>query len=397
MRRERIYMYRRRAAAIVVLIALLFVVEGISAFAGRGIFASDPQDPLRPITSTPRPSAAPASTPSEAGRNRLNIYAAIAPGHMSPRVAGVRELVYVPNSTSASVDVIDPKTFRVIRHFKVGEYPQHITPSWDLRWLYVNDTLSNTLVVINPRTGKPTGRVIPVRDPYNLYFTPDGTKAIVVAESLQRVDFRNPHTWKLIKSVPVPASGPNHLDFSADGRFFLLSTEFGGYVVKVDTVSMRVVGKVRLGGSPVDVRLSPDGRAFFVANQVAGGVFVLSPKTLHQLAFIPTGAGAHGLIVSRDARFLYVSNRIAGTISVVGFHRRAVVNTWHVGGSPDMMQLSPDGSQLWVSNRWNGTVSVISTRTGEVLHVIRVGGSPHGLTLFPQPGRYSLGHNGMYR
>jgi YVTN family beta-propeller protein len=235
-----------------------------------------------------------------------------------------------------------------------------------------------------------------VRDPYNLYFTPDGSKAIVVVESLARIDFRNPHTWKLIKSVSIPSSGPNHLDFSADGRFFLISTEFGGYVVKVDAVAMRVVGKVRLGGSPVDVRLSPDGRVFFVANQVAGGVFVLS-KTLRKLGFIPTGPGAHGLIISRDARLLYVSNRIAGTISVVGLRRRAVLATWHVGGSPDMMQLSPDGSQIWVSNRWNGTVSVISTRTGKVLHVIRVGSSPHGLTLFPQPGRYSLGHNGMYR
>jgi hypothetical protein len=32
-----------------------------------------------------------------------------------------------------------------------------------------------------------------------------------------------------------------------------------------------------------------------------------------------------------------------------------------------------------------------------VLHTIAVGANPHGLTLFPQPGRYSIGHNGVYR
>jgi YVTN family beta-propeller protein len=101
--------------------------------------------------------------------------------------------------------------------------------------------------------------------------------------------------------------------------------------------------------------------------------------------------------MSRDARFLYVSNRLAGSISKVAFSSRRVVATWHVGGSPDMMQVSPDGRELWVSNRFDGTVSVIDTRTGHVIHVIPVGSSPHGLAFFPQPGRHSLGHNGVYR
>jgi YVTN family beta-propeller protein len=92
-----------------------------------------------------------------------------------------------------------------------------------------------------------------------------------------------------------------------------------------------------------------------------------------------------------------VSNRLDGTISVVSFAKRRVVKTWHVGGSPDMLQVSANGRQLWTANRFNGTVSVIDTRTGKVLHVIPVGQSPHGLALFAQPGRYSLGHNGVYR
>jgi YVTN family beta-propeller protein len=62
-----------------------------------------------------------------------------------------------------------------------------------------------------------------------------------------------------------------------------------------------------------------------------------------------------------------------------------------------MLQVSPNGAELWASNRFGDTVSVISTRTGKVLHRIVVGQGPHGLAYFPQPGRYSLGHNGVYR
>jgi YVTN family beta-propeller protein len=100
--------------------------------------------------------------------------------------------VYVPNSDSNTVDVIDPKTFRVIGHFAVGALPQHVTPSWNLRTLYVDNDRGNSLTPIDPRTGRPTGRTLAVPDPYNLYFTPDGRSAIVVAERLQRLDFRNP-------------------------------------------------------------------------------------------------------------------------------------------------------------------------------------------------------------
>jgi YVTN family beta-propeller protein len=237
-----------------------------------------------------------------------------------------------------------------------------------------------------------------VTDPYNLYFTPDGSKAIVVAESLERIDFRDPHTWRLIKSVPIPSPGPDHLDFTAGGGAFLISCEFGGAVYRVDTRSMRVTGRVRVGGLPIDIKLSPDGRVFYVANQgPRSGVTLISARTLRIVGFIPTDHGAHGLAISRNTRDLYVSNRLAGTISVISFARRRVVATWQVGGSPDMLQVSPNGRELWVSNRFNGTVSVINTRTGGVMHTITVGSSPHGLAFFPQPGTHSLGHNGVYR
>ncbi len=228
------------------------------------------------------------------------MYGDTLPGDMSRAVAGVPERVYVPNSESASVDVIDPRTYRVIAHYPVGQYPQHITPSWNLRWLYVNNTDSNTLTVIDPRTGRPTGKVIPVTDPYNLYFTPDGQKAIVVAEAYQRLDFYNARTWRFLKSAVIPAVGPDHVDFSADGRSLVVSAEFSGWVIRVSTTSMRVTGRCYVGGLPIDVKLAPDGKVFYVANQGLGGVTILDARTLRRIGFLATGEGAHGLAVSRD-------------------------------------------------------------------------------------------------
>ena len=314
----------------------------------------------------------------------------------SPAVRGDPERVYVPNSDAGTVTVINPRTFRVVATFPAGASDQHVTPSWDLRRLYVDNTAANSLTVINPRTARPV-RTLHVLDPYNLYFTPDGSKAIVVAEAYQRLDFYNARTWKLIKQVPIPSPGPDHLDFSADGRSLLISCEYSGILYRVSTTRMRVTGDVIVGGLPVDVKLAPDGRRYYVANQGLGGVTVIDARTLHRIRFIRTGRGAHGLAISRDATRLYVSNRLAGSISVISLTTSRLVATWHVGGSPDMLQVSPSGAQLWTSNRFGDSISVVSTTTGRRIHTIPVGASPHGLTYFPQPGRYSLGHNGVYR
>jgi YVTN family beta-propeller protein len=348
----------------------------------------------QPIRMLPPPDVAPATLPV----GPANVYANDMIGVVPCPLCELPPRVYVPDSAAGRVDVIDPITFKVIYRFPVGYIPHHITPSWDLSRLYVENEGSSNLTVIDIHTGRPSGSVsIPF--PYNLYFTPDGTKAIDVVEREMKIQFRDPHTWALIREVPIPWAGADHLDFSADGSYLLISTEYSGVVAKVDTVKMRLVGYVTVGGLPIDVKVSPDGSVFYVTNQGSDGVSVIDPIAMKVIQFIHTGHGAHGLQVSRDARYLYVSNRLEGSISVIDFATRRVVAKWRIpgGGSPDMLQLNPDGTQLWASGRYNATVYVISTVTGQLLARIPVGSQDHGLTYFPNVGLHSIGHNGVYR
>jgi DNA-binding beta-propeller fold protein YncE len=334
---------------------------------------------------------------------RVNVYAAAAAGELSPVVRGDPALVYVPNSQSDTVDVIDQRSFKIVAQYPVGALPQHVTPAYDLRTLYVDNDEGNSLTAIDPTTGRPRGGPIPVADPYNLYFTPDGRYAIVVAEALRRLDFRDANTMKLHRSLPVPGcAGVDHMDFSADGRYLYASCEFAGRMIQVDVQREQLVRMLTLHGglaSPQDVRLAPDGRLLYVADQAGGGVWELDPQGLRVIGFLRTGLGAHGLYPSRDARLLYVTNRAEGSVSVVDFATRRVVSRWRIPGpaSPDMGGVSADGSTLWLSGRYNAEVYAIDTRTGRLRARIPVGLGPHGLCVWPQPGRYSLGHTGIMR
>jgi YVTN family beta-propeller protein len=335
--------------------------------------------------------------------NPANVYAADAAGAFSPVVRGDPALVYVPNSLSSTVEVIDQRTLKIIRRFRVKRRPQHVIPSYDLRTLYVASDLGNSLQAINPATGRPEGGSIPVADPYNLYFTPDGRYAITVAELLLRLDFRDPHTMALRYSLHVPTCpGVDHADFSADGRYMYVSCEYLGAMIEIDLQGtphvIRTLSLEPKPASPQDVKLAPDGKLLYVADQDRGGLWKIDPQTFTVVGFLRTGSGAHGLYPSRDARFLYASNRTAGTISVVSFATGQVVHTWRLGStSPDMGGVSADGKTLWLSGRYNSEVYVIDTRTGRLRATIPVQHGPHGLCVWPQPGRYSLGHTGILR
>ena len=371
-----------------------------------------PAGPMEAIASAAVPSPTPVRSmdpapplPSSGPVTSTNLYAGTGAGMLSPSVASFPPRVYVPDEATGTMVVIDPRTFKILGRYAVGASPEHVTPDWDLQRLYVESSFGSRLTVVDPKTGRPTGHHT-VRGPYNLYFTLDGKMAIVVLDSSRsgvrsgghrQLYFFDRRTWRLIKALDVPWAGADHLDFSADGRFFLLSTEYSGRLVKVDVNKIAIVGVLNVGGRPIDVRLAPDGRVFYVANQSRNGVSIIDPVHLRQLAFLPTGAGAHGLAISRDDRWLYVTNRRAGSLSVIDFATRRRIKTWRIGGSPDMIAVSPDGSQLWISNRFGGTVSVVSGHDGHVIRVIRVGGRPHGLAYFPGPGSLSLGHNGIYR
>jgi YVTN family beta-propeller protein len=349
-----------------------------------------------------------------------NLYGETAAAHLSPAVAGALPRVYVPNRQSNDVYVIDPATYHVVDRFPVGRDPQHIVPSWDLQTLWVANNgdrrVPGSLTPIDPKTGKP-GAAIPVDDPYNLYFTPDGKSAIVVAEERRRLDFRDPHTMELQQSIETPdCAGINHADFSIDGRYAIFTCEFSGGLVKIDMVNRTVLGflKLSMGGMPQDIRVSPEGWIFYVADMHADGVFLIDGEKFGELGFIATGIGTHGLYPSRDATKLYVANRGSrqvygprhgrGSVSVLEFEvykmetETSIAATWPIpgGGSPDMGNVSADGRTLWLSGRFDNVVYAFDTDTGAV-RTIPVGIEPHGLTVWPQPGRYSLGHTGNMR
>jgi YVTN family beta-propeller protein len=343
-----------------------------------------------------------------------DVYSQDRAGMLAPQVRHDPRLLYVPDSNGYRVTVISQRTHRIVRVIPAGYLSQHVVPSYDLRTLYTNSSAADQLMTIDPTTGRRRGAIAMPR-PYNLYFTPDGRTAVVMIEQYDTIRFADPHTWRTLKDVRYPGClGPNHADFSGNGRFFVVTCEFSGELLKVSTLGRRVLGVIHLDPHPTaphadpmtmgrsvpqDVRLSPDGRTFYVADMGTNELRMIDAATFKQVGVIGMPRMPHGIYPSRDSTRLYVSDRGAGDVSVVDPRTRRIVDTWTIpgGGSPDMGGVSADGRTLWLSGRNDGVVYGFDTTTGRLVADIPVGGSPHGLAVWPQPGRYSLGHTGNMR
>ena len=334
-----------------------------------------------------------------------DIYAADRPNQLSEVVKNYPKIAYVPNFSGNSLTEIDIATRKVIATYKMKRGPQHVVPSWDLKTLWVNNNAGSYLTPINPANGKP-GKPIHVQDPYNLYFTPNGKYAVVMAEAIKQLVFRDPHTMAIKKIVKVSCGGLNHADWTKDGNHFVATCEFTGQLIWVNTNTMKVEKYAKIPRThsknlpmPQDVKISPDGSTFYIADMMSDGVWTMPADNFGKFGFIPTGREAHGLYVTRDSQNLLITNRGEGSVSIMRFSDNKIITKMKIpgGGSPDMGGISADGKEFWVSGRYNNVVYVFDLVHQKFSQSIKVGKEPHGLAIYPQPGRYSLGHTGIFR
>ena len=329
-------------------------------------------------------STSPTTSPSTtAPLDATNVYGYAGANMMSPNVAGARPLVYVPSAIQGGkgyVDVIDQATMTVVDRYKAARSPSTSCRRGTCKTLYVTAVGGQPARARSTRRPGSRARRSRSTRPYNLYFTPDGTTAVVMAEQQQPHRLLRPATWTLPSSVPsavqrattTPTGRPT-------ARYFIVTCEFSGDLLKVDTATGEVARPcIDLGARrrcPRTCGSTPDGKQVLrgrhdARRRVDRGRRHDAPSIGH----IATGVGAHGIYPSRDGQVhVRLQPRPAhgrrapalapgeGSVSVVDPATDQVVATWTIpgGGSPDMGGVSADGTRLWLSGRYDAEVYVL--------------------------------------
>lgn len=302
-----------------------------------------------------------------------------------------------------SVSVIDLATNTVIATVPVGEYPQGVAINPAGTAVYVANSDSNDVTVIDTATFKTTtipGGACPV----GAAMHPDGTRiyAANVNDTKNTISVIDRATNTIIDSI-FCGDGSIAAAVHPDGSVVYVANIMGGSIAVLDTRTHKVVDTIMLKpvgaeepSFPVPLLVHPDGTFVYVANRLGPTVWMINTAT-YEVAAVASGHDHVGLGLNPAGTVLYVPDfndspqdwtlPPAGTaVDVLDAKTLKRITTIEGLHAPLDVSVHPDGTRVYITNWGSNTVTVHDATTYAVLATIPVGSHPHGFGEFIGPG-----------
>ena len=347
--------------------------------------------------------------------------------------------VFVPNSASADVAVIDTVTDKVVAHVQVGKVPHQVAVSEDLAKLVATNTEDDTISVVDLKTLateatisldsspehmqlSPNGRLLAVAnigagtvslvslaenrevarvggliDPHNLTFSPDGSLLYVANLGADHVSVVDVARAEVVDEIPVaeptPIAAAVHdgaaefqgivnVTATPDGRLGFAAHGEGNTLAVIDLAQGSKLKDIALGELPWRAFTTADGRFMLVPNNGERTVSVISTASLEVVATLPGAADMTGVNAGWFDTTGFVISRGEDKAIVLDLVAMSGAGEIALPGSPETGITTPDGSKLYVALSGANKVAVIDTRARKVIKMIDgVGKEPWGVTM----------------
>jgi YVTN family beta-propeller protein len=290
-------------------------------------------------------------------------------------LAGV---MYVQNSNSNSIYIVDLATNAILRNITVDGTPHNIKLSEDQLTLYIltSDRDSGTIFMLNTTSNELMNEIptkVSVQDIaiFNgTMYASDVRGGKVLVMNLNGT---------LVDEIDV-GSRPQYMEVRPDGQV-LYVTRLGGPISVVDLEQKIVIKEIDSGDMPHRLSFTNGGEVLFVVNAESDTLSVIDSDKHEVIKTIPVGDSPGYVALNPDETLAYVTNMDSNTVSIVDADK--VVNEIPVGSGPYGIAFSADGGDLaYVSNTKENNVSVINTASSKVTATISAGGiGPHEMVV----------------
>jgi len=271
-------------------------------------------------------------------------------GEAVPRVlqTSTSGRVFVVNTGSNSVSVIDDGSGAVIASIPVGERPIRVVASSDGQKVYVSNFHDASISVIDAVNLAVTATISVPPSPQESDITIDGTRLFVVHHPQQVVSVIGLATNTLLTVIPIGdtmAFGKTATDilFTPDGRYAFVPNYFQNVVDVIDTTTYAVTA-LPTGAQPRRVAITPNGERVFVSDFTGDSVTAVDALSLSVIDTIPTGTGARGIAINPQGTEVYVTNVRDRTVTVLATDTLTVLGQIRVGDKPWNVIFNADGS-----------------------------------------------------
>lgn len=229
-----------------------------------------------------------------------------------------------PGTDGSTVEVIDIAAGRAVHIIDLGKPTRpHCAKFGPDGQLYVSAELAKAVDVIDPRTRKvvaelPTGQI----DSHMLVLSPDGSRVYTANVFAGNVSVLDVPDRTLIATIPVSLS-LQRISISPDGRTVYTHDQQKPRIALIDTASNKVAQWWDVPDMVYSSSPTPDGH-WLIANAPSGKLFAIdtsSGKIAHTYD-IPAALGE--TLVAPDSTHAYVSCPQAGTIEILN------LKTWEL-------------------------------------------------------------------
>jgi YVTN family beta-propeller protein len=287
-------------------------------------------------------------------------------------LAGV---MYVQNSNSNSISVIDLATNAILRNITVDGTPHNIKLSEDQLTLYIltSNRDSGTIFMLNTTSNELMKETIPTEVSVQDIAIFNGT--MYASDVLGGKVLVMNVNGTIIDEIDV-GSRPQSMEVRPDGQV-LYVTRLGGPISVVDLEQKIVIKEIDSASMPHRLSFTNEGAVLFVVNTGSDTLSVIDSRKHEVIKTIPVGDSPGYVALNPDETLAYVTNMESNTVSILDADK--VVNEIPVGNGPYGIAFSADGGDLaYVSNMRGNDVSVINTTSNNVTATISSGGTgPH--------------------
>lgn len=297
-----------------------------------------------------------------------------------PQKMEIRRLIlYVTNTGSDTITVINRENDYVVGTIGVGRDPMGIvsSPSGDM--IYVANSGSNSISVIET-SHHVVIDTVPVNfgiSPRELAISPDGSRLYVSNYHSNNISIIDTTSKSFLGQLPV-GNNPMGITVNKSGTRIYVANSSSNSISVGDPFIMEVLRTVRMGSKPTDLLILRD--RLFIANEGANTVYQVSISSFRVEKEISAGYGSHKLAMGMSET-LFSSNINSNDVSVIPVSTNIVIQRIAVENKPQEMIVDRNRRKLYVANSGSNTVSVIDLVRQKLILSIPVGTAPYGLAL----------------
>ncbi len=292
-------------------------------------------------------------------------------------------LLYISNSGSNYVTVIDRSLERVVGAVTVGDGPMGMVLNQKKDMLYVLNSRSHTISVVDALylELRDTIEITAGMDPTDMAFMPDEVgvmdgKLYVSNRSTDDVVVVDTASSRVMKIISV-GRRPSFILADTGRREIYVTNELSNSLSIINTVDDVVASTVRVDDRPYGIALGTD--KVYVFNQGSNSISVVSPSGRDIIDTLivsePPGRG----IKAFNDRF-FVLNTLTNNMTF--FNRHDVrTSIRKVGDSPKGIAADEYRNRIYVSNFGSNTVSIVDPKGERVVGELAVGSNPYGVLL----------------